>query len=101
MAISRQEALALFRSDDLLGLGQAADQVRQRLHPENVVTYQIDRNINYTNFCTEYCSFCAFYRPMGSPEGYLLDLDTICRKIDETLALGAPASSCRAGCTRS
>ena len=88
MAISRQEALALFRSDDLLGLGQAADQVRQRLHPENVVTYQIDRNINYTNLCTEYCSFCAFYRPMGSHEGYLLDLDTICRKIDETLALG-------------
>ncbi len=88
MGISRQEALALFRSDDLLGLGQAADQVRQRLHPENVVTYQIDRNINYTNLCTEYCSFCAFYRPMGSHEGYLLDLDTICRKIDETLALG-------------
>ncbi|MFQ5723543.1 MAG: cyclic dehypoxanthinyl futalosine synthase, partial [Terriglobia bacterium] len=88
MAISRQEALALFRSDDLLGLGQAADQVRQRLHPENVVTYQIDRNINYTNLCTEYCSFCAFYRPMGSNEGYLLDLETICRKIDETLALG-------------
>jgi len=88
MGITRQEALELFRSDDLVGLGQAADQVRRRLHPENVVTYQIDRNINYTNFCTEYCSFCAFYRPMGSTEGYLLNLDTIYGKIDETLALG-------------
>ncbi len=88
MGIAPREALELFRSNDLLELGQAADRVRRRLHPENVVTYQIDRNINYTNFCTEYCSFCAFYRPMNSPEGYLLDLDTLCRKIDETLALG-------------
>ncbi len=88
MSLSKQEALELFRSDDLIGVGMAADQVRRQKHPENVVTYQIDRNINYTNFCTEYCSFCAFYRPMGSPEGYLLDLDTIYQKIDETLALG-------------
>ena len=88
MSLSKQEALDLFRSDDLIGVGMAADQVRRQKHPENVVTYQIDRNINYTNFCTEYCSFCAFYRPMGSPEGYVLDLDTIYQKIDETLALG-------------
>ena len=88
MSLSKQEALELFRSDDLIGVGMAADQVRRQKHPENVVTYQIDRNINYTNFCTEYCSFCAFYRPMGSPEGYVLDLDTIYQKIDETLALG-------------
>src|SRR3990172_1414564 len=88
MGIGRQEALELFRSDDFVGLGQAADQVRQRLHPEKVVTYQIDRNINYTNFCTEYCSFCAFYRPMGSKEGYLLPLETIFAKIDEMLELG-------------
>ena len=88
MELSKQEALELFRSDDLIGVGMAANQVRRQKHPENVVTYQIDRNINYTNFCTEYCSFCAFYRPMGSPEGYVLDLDTIYQKIDETLALG-------------
>lgn len=88
MSLTKQEALELFRSDDLIGVGMAADQVRRQKHPENVVTYQIDRNINYTNFCTEYCSFCAFYRPMGSPEGYVLDLDTIYQKIDETLALG-------------
>ncbi len=88
MSLTKQEALELFRSDDLIGVGMAADQVRRQKHPENVVTYQIDRNINYTNFCTEYCSFCAFYRPMDSPEGYVLDLDTIYQKIDETLALG-------------
>jgi cyclic dehypoxanthinyl futalosine synthase len=88
MSIEREEALDLFRSDDLIGIGLDADGLRRAKHPENVVTYQIDRNINYTNFCTEYCSFCAFYRPMGSPDGYLLDLETISGKIDETLALG-------------
>ncbi|MBI4462411.1 MAG: dehypoxanthine futalosine cyclase [Acidobacteria bacterium] len=88
MGLSREEALDLFRADDFIGLGLAADQVRKRFHGDNIVTYQIDRNINYTNFCTEYCSFCAFYRPLGSPEGYLLDFETIYQKIDETLALG-------------
>ena len=58
------------------------------LHPGNVVTYQIDRNINYTNICTEYCSFCAFYRPVGSPEGYIQPLDSMFQKIEETIALG-------------
>ncbi len=78
----------MLRSDDLLGVGMEADSVRKRLHPGNVVTYQIDRNINYTNICTEYCSFCAFYRPVGSPEGYLQPLESIFQKIDETLSLG-------------
>jgi cyclic dehypoxanthinyl futalosine synthase len=88
MGLSPQEALDLFRSDDVIGIGMAADQLRRKLHPENVVTYQIDRNINYTNICTEYCSFCAFYRPPGAEDGYLLPLETIYEKIDETLALG-------------
>ena len=88
MGISQTQALDMLRSDDLLGIGREADAVRRRLHPGDVVTYQIDRNINYTNFCTEYCSFCAFYRPMGSPEGYIQPLDSIFQKIDETLALG-------------
>ena len=69
--ISRQEASDLFASSDLIGIGMAADAVRRKLHPEGVASYIIDRNINYTNFCTEYCSFCAFYRPMGSIDGYL------------------------------
>jgi cyclic dehypoxanthinyl futalosine synthase len=88
MGITHQEALALFQSDDLIGIGMAAHAVRKKKNNPRVVTYQIDRNINYTNFCTEYCSFCAFYRPMGSKEGYLLSFETICEKIDEMLALG-------------
>lgn len=65
-----------------------ADAVRRRLHPGNIVSYQIDRNINYTNVCTEYCTFCAFYRPVGSPEGYVQPLKSIFQRIDETLAFG-------------
>ncbi len=86
--MTRNEAIDLFRSDDLIGLGMAADQVRRRLHPDGIVSYIIDRNINYTNFCTEYCSFCAFYRPMGHAEGYLHPKEVIFDKIQETLDLG-------------
>jgi cyclic dehypoxanthinyl futalosine synthase len=66
----------------------AADAVRRRLHPEGVVTYIIDRNINYTNVCTEYCSFCAFYRPLAHKESYILGNETIFQKIQETVDLG-------------
>ncbi len=86
--MTRQEALELFRSDDLIGIGMAADAVRRKWHPEGIVSYIIDRNINYTNLCTEYCSFCAFYRPMGHVEGYVLPHEVIYRKIQETLDLG-------------
>ena len=86
--MTEAEALDLFQSDDLIGIGLAADAVRRRLHPDGIVTYLIDRNINYTNLCTEYCSFCAFYRPMDSSEGYLLSQETVFQKIQETLALG-------------
>ncbi|MGD0202065.1 MAG: cyclic dehypoxanthinyl futalosine synthase [Bryobacteraceae bacterium] len=84
----REEALDLFRSPDLIATGMAADAVRRKLHSEGVVTYIIDRNINYTNFCTEYCTFCAFYRPLGHPEGYILAKETIFEKIRETIELG-------------
>ncbi len=86
--MTRAEAIDLFHSDDLVGLGMAADQVRRKLHPEGVVSYIIDRNINYTNFCTEYCSFCAFYRPPGHEEGYVHSQEVIFDKIRETIALG-------------
>lgn len=86
--MTRQEAIELFASDDLIGIGMAADEVRRKLHPDGVVTYIIDRNINYTNFCTEYCSFCAFYRPMGHKEGYILPKEVIYEKIQETIDLG-------------
>jgi len=86
--MTRKQALDLFADPDLIGIGMAADAVRRRLHPEGVVTYIIDRNINYTNFCSEYCTFCAFYRPLGHEEGYVLDKEVIFRKIRETIELG-------------
>jgi cyclic dehypoxanthinyl futalosine synthase len=88
MSLTIQETLDLFASDDLIGIGMAATAVRNRKNDPRVATYQIDRNINYTNFCTEYCSFCAFYRPMGAKDGYILSLEDIYAKIDEMLELG-------------
>jgi len=91
MSLTREQALDLFRSDDLIGIGMAADAVRRKLHPEGVVTYVIDRNINYTNLCTEYCTFCAFYAPVKGPgraKGYVLDYEVIYDKIRETVELG-------------
>ena len=88
MTLAPPEALELLQSDDLIGIGMAAHQMRKKKTDPRVVTYQIDRNINYTNFCTEYCSFCAFYRPMGAKDGYVLSHETILEKIEETIALG-------------
>jgi cyclic dehypoxanthinyl futalosine synthase len=88
MGISKQEALELFQSDDLIGIGMAANEVRRKKTDPRVATYQIDRNINYTNFCTEYCSFCAFYRPLGAKDGYILPLEDIYARIEEMLELG-------------
>ncbi len=68
MGLTKQQALEMLESDDLVGLGMAAHQMRLKKNDPRVVTYQIDRNINYTNFCTEYCSFCAFYRPLGAKD---------------------------------
>src|ERR1700723_1478613 len=88
MSLTQQEALDLFNSDDIVAIGMAANEVRRKKTDPRVATYQIDRNINYTNFCTEYCSFCAFYRPMGSKEGYILPNEVIFDKIQETIDLG-------------
>jgi cyclic dehypoxanthinyl futalosine synthase len=91
MSLTKQQCVEMFRSDDLIGIGMEADAVRRKLHPEGVVTYVIDRNINYTNFCTEYCTFCAFYRPLKgkmAAEGYILDFETIYDKIRETVEMG-------------
>jgi cyclic dehypoxanthinyl futalosine synthase len=88
MGLTPQEALDLFNSDDLLGIGMAANEVRRQKTDPRIATYQIDRNINYTNFCTEYCSFCAFYRPLGAKDGYILPLETIYQKIQEMIEMG-------------
>src|SRR5256885_6015263 len=82
------EALELYRRAPTSFLGRLANAVRTRKHPDAVVTYIIDRNVNYTNVCVAKCNFCAFYRPVGSAEGYLLGFDELFRKIDETIAVG-------------
>ena len=86
--ISRKEALSLFRDADLLGLGMWADSARTALHPEEICTFVVDRNINYTNVCINKCTFCAFWRDADDAEAYLLDQETIFRKIEETIAQG-------------
>ena len=86
--LSGDEALELYRRAPTALLGRLADEVRARKHPEGIVTYIIDRNVNYTNVCVAKCNFCAFYRPVGSAEGYVLGFDELFRKIDETIAVG-------------
>lgn len=86
--MTKQQALDAFENDDLIGVGMEADAMRRKFHPEGIASYIIDRNINHTNLCTEYCSFCAFYRPMGDPEGYVLSKEEIFQKIQETIDLG-------------
>jgi cyclic dehypoxanthinyl futalosine synthase len=86
--VSRDEALELYRHAPTHLLGRLADVIRRRKHPDRCVTYIIDRNVNYTNVCVARCNFCAFYREVGSPDGYVLGFDEIFAKIDETIAVG-------------
>lgn len=86
--ISSDEAIRIFEEADLLTIAETADQIRQRLHPDNVISYIIDRNINYTNVCNQFCSFCAFYRVKGDSDAYVLPDHVIYKKVEETLALG-------------
>jgi len=88
LRVSSEEAVRLFEEADLLELAGTADRIRARLHPDNVISYIIDRNINYTNVCKEFCSFCAFYRVKGDPEAYVLPDHVIHKKIEETISLG-------------
>src|SRR5947199_6855790 len=85
--ISAGDAHTLLLEGDLLDLGMAAHEVRNRWNDPAVATYNVDRNINYTNVCVYKCRFCAFYREPGDPEGYLLPFEEIGKKIEETLAL--------------
>lgn len=86
--LSEEAALSLFSSRDLLAIGTAADSVRKKLHPEDAVTYVVDRNINYTNICVSGCTFCAFYRSPDAPDAYVLSRNHLARKIRETQLLG-------------
>jgi cyclic dehypoxanthinyl futalosine synthase len=86
--VEAEEARELYLHAPTALLGRLAESIRRRKHPEPIVTYIIDRNVNYTNVCVARCNFCAFYRPVGSDEGYVLGFEEIFRKIDETIALG-------------
>ncbi len=86
--LTAAEGLALFDCPDLHALGRAADAVCRRLHPEPYRTYNIDRNINYTNVCAAVCDFCAFYRKTADADAYVLPREVLYQKIEETIRLG-------------
>ncbi|MFN2454364.1 MAG: cyclic dehypoxanthinyl futalosine synthase [Pyrinomonadaceae bacterium] len=86
--LTATDCTALLLSPDFVRIGLAADEIRKRWHPRDVVTYIIDRNINYTNVCNVVCTFCAFYRRPGAKDTYVQTIDEIAARIDETIALG-------------
>ena len=86
--LTPEDGLALLQSHDLIAIGKAADAVTRRLHPEPYRTYNIDRNVNYTNACAAVCDFCAFYRPIGHEEVYVLTQEALHQKVQETVDLG-------------
>ena len=86
--LNNGDAIKLLESNALASIGRAANAVTTKLHPEAYRTYNIDRNINYTNICTAVCDFCAFYRGPKDPEGYVLDRKILLKKIEETVAIG-------------
>jgi cyclic dehypoxanthinyl futalosine synthase len=86
--LSATDGERLLREGSFFELGLAADAVRRRKHPEGVVTYIVDRNVNYTNVCTTSCKFCAFYRPVGHPEGYVLSREVLGQKLQEVVDAG-------------
>lgn len=85
--LSSKEAVLLFKEADFLELAKAADAACRERHPGNISTFQIDRNINYTNICRNRCAFCAFYRTRGDPDAYVLTQEEIEKKVAETLEL--------------
>jgi len=85
--ITKKEGLELFKKADILELGRMADEIKKDLHPEGIVTFIVDRNINYTNICINKCFFCAFWRNENDPGAYLLEKDEILKKIEETVQL--------------
>ena len=86
--LTSEDATALLESNDFVRIGLAAHEMRMRKNPTDVVTYIIDRNINYTNVCNVVCTFCAFYRRPGKPDTYVHSIEEIEKRIDETIALG-------------
>jgi len=86
--LSKEEAVSLLKSYDLNTLGFIANEIRKKYHREGIVTFVVDRNVNYTNVCISGCKFCAFYRKKGDPEAYVLDIKEILRKVEELVDWG-------------
>lgn len=98
--LSPEGALWLLQHGETEAIRSAADQLRLRRFPDDRATFIIDRNINYTNICVIKCSFCAFYRLPGSPEGYRRSMENIFERIDEAIAQGATQIMFRVAMTR-
>jgi cyclic dehypoxanthinyl futalosine synthase len=86
--LTDSQAVSLLKDGDIIDMAQQADKVRQQMHPGNIVPFIIDRNINYTNICVNECNFCAFYRRSSEKGAYLLSIDDVLKKVDETVAAG-------------
>ncbi len=86
--LDREDALWLLTEAELLQVGKLADEIRRKKHPENRVTFVVDRNVNYSNVCESQCKFCAFYRSADADDAYLLDLETIFAKVQELVDNG-------------
>ncbi len=86
--ISLEDCIELYKSDEVEKMGRAANAIMKKWHPKPVTTFVIGRNVNYTNFCDTYCRFCAFYRPPGHADGYVLENEEVFKKIQETVDVG-------------
>lgn len=86
--LTLEDGVALLKSNELLAIGKVADVIRKRMHPENIVTFVIDRNINYTNICKVKCRFCAYYRNEEDEDAFILTQEELDKKIEETIAHG-------------
>ena len=95
--ITPEEGLYLLEKADLLSLGDAANNICNKMHPESYRTFNIDRNINYTNICAAVCDFCAFYRKSSDADAYVLPREEIYKKIEETIALGGDQTLLQGG----
>src|ERR1043165_8177564 len=95
--LSFDEGVALFECKDLNALGRAALAVTRRLHPEPYRTYNIDRNINYTNVCAAVCDFCAFFRKSNDADAYVLSREELYKKIEETISVGGDQALLQGG----
>ncbi|GLI52885.1 cyclic dehypoxanthinyl futalosine synthase [Thermodesulfovibrio yellowstonii] len=86
--VDKKQAFQMIKEASLYELGREADNIRKKLHPDGIVTFVVDRNINYTNICINRCKFCAFWRPKEASDAYVITYDELAQKIEDTLSKG-------------